>query len=54
LDKFQAWQDGFIRFMDTGHPDIGRTITTGNKKMDDATIQGLRMALEAYNSTFAA
>src|SRR5450759_4057258 len=54
LDKFQAWQDQFIRFMDTSHPDIARTIATGNKKMDEATIQSLRMALEAFNSTFAA
>ena len=28
--------------MDTSHPDIGRTIATGNKKMDDATIQSLQ------------
>jgi F-type H+-transporting ATPase subunit alpha len=54
LDKFQAWQDQFIRFMDTSHPDIARTIATGNKKMDVATNQSLRMALEAFNSTFAA
>ena len=54
LDKLQAWQDQFIRFMDTSHPDIARTIATGNKKMDEATIQSLRMALEAFNSTFAA
>jgi F-type H+-transporting ATPase subunit alpha len=52
LEKFQTWQENLTRFMDTSRPDIARTIATG-KKMDDATIQALRLALEDFNATFA-
>ena len=53
LDKIRAWEDGFLRYMDAAHPNIGRAIASA-KKLDDTTIDGLKLAIDDYNSTFGA
>jgi F-type H+-transporting ATPase subunit alpha len=52
LERFQAWQDGFLKYIDSAHPNLVRTIAGGNK-LDEQTVQGLQMALDDFNSTFA-
>ncbi|MEJ5198762.1 MAG: F0F1 ATP synthase subunit alpha [Anaerolineae bacterium] len=51
LDKIRAWEEGFLRYMDATHPNIGRAIAA-TKKLDEATIEGLKLAIEDYNKTF--
>ncbi|MGQ9491663.1 MAG: F0F1 ATP synthase subunit alpha [Anaerolineae bacterium] len=51
LDKIGEWQEGFVRFMDANHPNIGRTIATA-KRLDESTIQGLKLAIEDFNALF--
>ncbi|MCU0502889.1 MAG: F0F1 ATP synthase subunit alpha, partial [Anaerolineae bacterium] len=51
LDKVRAWEDGFLRYMDAAHPNIGRAIAAA-KKLDDTTIDGLKLAIDDYNTTF--
>jgi len=53
LDKIRAWEDGFLRYMDATHPNIGRAIAAA-KKLDDTTTEGLKLAIEDYNRTFGA
>jgi F-type H+-transporting ATPase subunit alpha len=53
LDRVGAWQEGFVRYMKASHPNIGRSIATA-KRIDEATEQGLRMAIEDYNAAFLA
>ncbi len=51
LDKIGEWQEGFIRFMEANHPNIGRTIAT-TKRLDETTIEGLKLAIEDFNAMF--
>jgi F-type H+-transporting ATPase subunit alpha len=51
LDKIGAWQDGFLRFMETSHPNIGRAIAA-SKRLDDTTAEGLKLAIQDYNAAF--
>lgn len=53
LDKIRAWEEGFLRYMDAAHPNIGRAIASA-KKLDDATTEGLKLAIEDFNRTFGA
>jgi F-type H+/Na+-transporting ATPase subunit alpha len=56
LDKVRVWEDGFLRYMDAAHPNIGRAIAAAKKakKLDDTTIDGLKLAIDDYNTTFGA
>ncbi len=51
LDKIEAWQDGFVRYMDASHANIGRAIAT-NKRLDDETVEGLKLAIQDFNTLF--
>jgi F-type H+-transporting ATPase subunit alpha len=53
LEKIGAWQDGFLRYMETNHPNIARAIAA-SKRLDDATLEGLKLAIGDYNATFLA
>ena len=53
LDRIAAWQEGFLRFMETAHPNIGRAIAA-SKKLDDTTTEGLKLALQDFNQAFLA
>lgn len=51
LDKVGPWQDGFVRYMEASHPNIGRAIAA-NKKLDDTTTEGLKLAIQDFNAMF--
>jgi F-type H+-transporting ATPase subunit alpha len=51
LEKIRAWEDEFLRYMDATHPNIGRAIAAA-KKLDDTTIEGLKLAITDFNATF--
>jgi len=51
LDRVDAWQDAFLRFMDTSHPNVGRAIAA-QKRLEDATIEGLKLATQDFNAQF--
>jgi F-type H+/Na+-transporting ATPase subunit alpha len=53
LDRMGEWQDSFRRYMAASHPNIGRTIAT-QKKLDDQTTEGLKLAIQDFNQTFLA
>jgi len=50
VDKVQAFEVGFNRFLDSTHPGIGETIEK-EKRLSDDTIQALRPALEEFKKT---
>ena len=52
LDRIAAWQESFLRYMESSHPNIGRAIAS-QKRLDDATVDGLKMAIQDFNATFA-
>jgi F-type H+-transporting ATPase subunit alpha len=51
LDRIKAWEEEFIRYMDAGHPNIGRAIAAA-KKLDDTTTDGLKLAIQDFNQMF--
>jgi F-type H+-transporting ATPase subunit alpha len=51
LAKIRAWEDGFLRYMDASHPNIGRALAAA-KKLDDTTTEGLKLAIQDFNVTF--
>jgi F-type H+-transporting ATPase subunit alpha len=53
LDRIGSWQEGFLRYMDASHPNIARTIAS-SKRLDDTTIEGLKLAIEDFGATFGA
>jgi F-type H+-transporting ATPase subunit alpha len=53
LNKIGAWQDGFLRYMETSHPNIGRAIAA-SKRLDDTTTEGLKLAIQDHNAAFLA
>jgi F0F1-type ATP synthase alpha subunit len=52
LDRIAAWQEAFVRYMESSHANIGRAIVS-QKRLDDATVEGLKMAIQDFNTTFA-
>ena len=51
LDRIEAWEEEFIRYMDASHPNIGRAIAAA-KKLDDTTTDGLKLAIQDFNQMF--
>jgi F-type H+/Na+-transporting ATPase subunit alpha len=51
IDRVAAWQDGFLKYIRSSHPNIGRTIATA-KKLDDDTSNGLKIAIQDFNQMF--
>ncbi len=51
LDRIVEWQEGFLKFMHGTHPNIGRTIASA-RKLDDATTDGLKLAIQDFNQAF--
>ncbi len=50
IDKIQAWNDAFISFIKSSHPEIGQGVAeTG--VLDDDTAQQLQAALDEFKST---
>jgi F-type H+-transporting ATPase subunit alpha len=51
IDRVAAWQEGFLKYMAGTRPDIGRTIASA-KKLDDDTMNGLKLAIQDFNQMF--
>jgi len=49
--RVAEWEQAFYQFMDSSHPSIGQSILR-DKRLDDANIDGLRVALEDFNKQF--
>jgi F-type H+-transporting ATPase subunit alpha len=50
LDKTREWADGFLRFMATVHPEVGRRIME-TEKLDEETENKLRGSIAEYKET---
>ncbi|MGQ9815518.1 MAG: F0F1 ATP synthase subunit alpha, partial [Candidatus Roseilinea sp.] len=47
-----AWEEAFIKYMETTYPDINKTIMD-EKQLSDDTIAKLRAAIEAFNRSWS-
>ncbi|HIC89267.1 MAG TPA: F0F1 ATP synthase subunit alpha [Anaerolineae bacterium] len=52
IDRLRDWEVEFYRFMDANYPEVGRAIMR-DKRLEPATIEQLRQAIEDFNKTFA-
>jgi F-type H+-transporting ATPase subunit alpha len=50
LDRIYAWEEGFHRFMETSHPEVGRAIA-GEKALSSETEAKLQAAIGEYKQT---
>jgi F-type H+-transporting ATPase subunit alpha len=50
VNKVQAWEAEFHRFMSNAHPEIGETILT-DKRLDDPTLEKLGAAIDEFKRT---
>ncbi|MBV8086470.1 MAG: F0F1 ATP synthase subunit alpha [Chloroflexi bacterium] len=53
VEKVQAWEQAFYRYMDASHPDVGKKIAT-EKAISPEIEQGLKAALEEFKQTASA
>lgn len=51
LEKIEAWQDGFVQYMEATHSNIGRSIAA-HKRLDEETVEGLKLAIQDFNAMF--
>jgi F-type H+-transporting ATPase subunit alpha len=51
LDKMKAWESGLLRYMDTSHPEIGKSIAE-EKRIIPETEELLKLALDAFSASW--
>jgi F-type H+-transporting ATPase subunit alpha len=51
LDRMREWESALLRYMDTSHPEVGKSISD-EKKISPETEEKLIQALEAFTSTW--
>ncbi|MCB0229577.1 MAG: F0F1 ATP synthase subunit alpha, partial [Anaerolineae bacterium] len=51
VGRIAEWEQAFYQFMDSSHPSIGQAILR-EQKLDDSTIEGLRVAIDDFNKEF--
>ena len=51
VERVAEWEQAFYQYMDTSHPSIGQAILREHR-LDDSTIDGLRVALDDFNKQF--
>jgi F-type H+-transporting ATPase subunit alpha len=51
LDRMRAWEIALLRYMETSHPEIGKSIQE-EKRINPETEEKLKVALEAFTSTW--
>lgn len=51
LERMRAWEIALLRYMESSHPEIGRSIAE-NKRITPETEEKLRAALEAFRATW--
>lgn len=49
--RVAEWEPAFYQYMDSSHPAIGQAILR-EQKLDDTTIEGLRVAIDDFNKEF--
>jgi F-type H+-transporting ATPase subunit alpha len=52
VNKVQAWETEFHRFMENAHPEIGQQILS-DKRLDDPLIEKIKVAIEEFKKTAA-
>jgi F-type H+-transporting ATPase subunit alpha len=52
VNRVVAWEEAFINYLDSAHPDIVNTIHTEKRLSDDTTAK-LKAAIENFNRTFS-
>lgn len=52
VDKVVKFQNDFLKFMNSNHPEIGQTIAQ-QKKLDDALEASINKAIEEFKSTYS-
>lgn len=50
VEKVSAWEEAFHKFMDSVHPEIGRSIAT-EKRLTDETVAALHKAIAEFKQT---
>jgi len=53
LENMRAWETDLLRYMETSHPEIGKSIAD-EKRISDETEAKLRQALETFKNTWQA
>ena len=51
LERMKAWELALLRYMETSHPGIGKSIAENKRILPDVEEQ-LRQALDAFSSTW--
>jgi F-type H+-transporting ATPase subunit alpha len=51
LDRMRAWESSLLRYMETSHPEIGKSISD-DKRITPETEHKLTSALESFTSTW--
>ena len=51
LDRMRSWETSLLRFMDTSHPEIGKSIIE-EKRITPETEEKLIQVLETFMSTW--
>ncbi len=51
IARIVAWEEAFIKYMETTYPDVNQTILA-EKRLSDDTIARLRQAIEAFNRSW--
>ncbi len=54
LESMRQWEEDLIRYMETSHPEIGKTIAEEKAIAKDTTEVKLRQALETFKNTWQA
>ena len=51
LDRMKAWEGALLRYMETSHPDLGKSITD-EKRITPETEERLKQALDAFTASW--
>jgi F-type H+-transporting ATPase subunit alpha len=51
IERMRAWETALLRYMDSSHPEIGRSIME-HKRITPENEEKLRAALDAFRSTW--
>ncbi len=52
VERVNAWEEGLVRYLDTSHPEIGRSIME-EKRITEENEARLREAIETFNRTWS-
>ncbi len=52
ITRMQEWEAGLLRYMNASHPDVMKSLATGDK-ISDELIAKMKTDIEAFNSTWA-